>query len=315
MRQLSPKITPWLNQFNQQMAVLEANGYKPTCTNIREGLAYLTAVFVTDIPKIAWVQDDLVKSTGYPVPVRIYHPSPDHALPVLVYFHGGGHMAGSITVYDAICRKIAQAAKHIVISVDYRLAPECPYPAAVEDAYHVVKNIWHVLDDRKLNYLPQLSIGGDSAGGALSATVANKLQFEPNTPLHAQVLIYPSLDYTLSSASVVENGVGNLLSTKKVTWYFNHYFQHQEDRKTASPLFAEFSNKLPPTLVISAEFCPLRDEGIDYLAKLKKVGVATDHLHFSDLPHTFLNLENLVKEECQRTYQSIGAWLNLNKSI
>ncbi|MFC7421355.1 alpha/beta hydrolase [Iodobacter arcticus] len=314
MRQLSPKISPWLTGFNQQVEIMQANGYKPTCTNIREGLAYLTAVFVTDIPTMPWVQDDLVPSSHYKVPVRIYHPQPAKALPVLVYFHGGGHMAGSITVYDAICRKIAAAAQHIVVSVDYRLAPECPYPAGAEDAYHVVKNIWSVLDQRQLQYQPQLSIGGDSAGGALSATVASIAQFEPTLDIHAQVLVYPSLDYTLSAPSLNENGTGYLLSKEKVTWYFNNYFQHNEDRKAASPLFAEFSDKLPPTLVISAEFCPLRDEGIAYLARLKKAGVASDHLHFADLPHAFLNLENLIKEECQHAYQSIGAWLNLRKN-
>ena len=314
MRQLSPKVSPWLTSFNQQLSIMQANGYKPTCTNVREGLAFLTAGFVTDIPAIAWVQDDLIPASDYAVPVRIYHPAPERALPVFIYFHGGGHMAGGITVYDAICRKIALAAQHIVIAVDYRLAPECPYPAAVTDACNVVKYIWHVLDERKLNYQPQLSIGGDSAGGALSATVAARVQLDPSFPLHAQVLIYPSLDYTLSAPSLTENGTGYLLPKEKVTWYINQYFQHQENREAASPLFAEFSHHLPPTLLISAEFCPLRDEGIAYLAKLKAIGVATDHLHFADMPHAFLNLENLVKEECQRTYKSIGSWLNLKKS-
>lgn len=314
MRQLSPKISPWLTTFNQQLSKLQANGYKPTCTNIREGLAYLTAVFVTDIPPIPWVQDDLVPSSRYKVPVRIYNPNPSRALPVLVYFHGGGHMAGGITVYDAICRKIAIAAQHIVVSVDYRLAPECPYPAGADDAFSVVKHIWEVLDQRKLQYKRQLSIGGDSAGGALSATIASIAQFDPSIRIHAQLLIYPSLDYTLSAPSLDENGTGYLVTKEKVTWYFNNYFQHNEDRKAASPLFAEFSANLPPTLVISAEFCPLRDEGIAYLARLKKAGVASDHLHFADLPHAFLNLENLVKEECQRAYQSMGAWLNIKKN-
>ncbi|AZN36435.1 alpha/beta hydrolase [Iodobacter ciconiae] len=314
MRQLSPKISPWLASFNQQLSTMQANGYKPTCTNVREGLAYLTAAFVTDIPAIPWVQDDLVPSPRYKVPVRIYHPNPNRALPVLIYFHGGGHMAGSITVYDAICRKIAIAAQHIVVSADYRLAPECPYPAGADDAYTVVKNIWVVLDQRQLQYQRQLSIGGDSAGGALSATVASIVQFDPAIDIHAQLLIYPSLDYTLSAPSLDENNNGYLINKEKVTWYFNNYFQQNEDRKTASPLFAEFSAKLPPTLVISAEFCPLRDEGIAYLARLRKAGVASDHLHFADLPHAFLNLENLIKEECQRTYQNIGAWLNLKKT-
>ena len=142
MRELSPKLRPWLENFNVLLSVLLADGFKPTPTNAREGLINLTKGMVTDIPDIAWCQDDLIHGCGYDVPVRIYHPEPSMALPVLVYFHGGGHMAGSVTVYDPICRKMAMAAQHIVVSVDYRLAPECPYPAAVNDTYSAVKGVW-----------------------------------------------------------------------------------------------------------------------------------------------------------------------------
>jgi acetyl esterase len=310
MRQVSSKLQPWLINFNQQVAVLVENGFKATATNAREGLANLTKGLVTDIPAMAWVQDDLVYAPQYNVPVRIYHPCPEQALPVIIYYHGGGHMAGSITVYDPICRKLANASQHIVVSVDYRLAPECPYPAGVNDAYAVAKHIWATLDSRQLNYHHQLSIVGDSGGAALVATVSQLAQFDASIEIHKQAMIYPSLDYTMNSTSMEENGVGYLLQKGKIGWYFDNYFQQGENRKQASPLFGEFTAQLPETLLFTAEFCPLRDEGILYCEKVKAAGVAVEHIHFPGMIHTFMNMEDLVKSECNQVYSKIAAFVN-----
>jgi acetyl esterase/lipase len=293
------------------MKELLETGPKQTPTNTREGLANLTLLLVTDSPKISWVQDDLVNAQDYAIPVRIYHPRPDASLPVLIYYHGGGHMAGSVTVYDPICRKIALATEHIVVSVDYRLAPECPYPLGVNDAYNVVKNIWATLDGQGLNYQRQLSIAGDSAGGALCATVAHNSQHDEGIDIRRQAMIYPSLDYTLTSDSIEENAEGYLLQKEKIIWYFDNYFQKGENRKNASPLYMEFTNQLPETLVITTEFCPLRDEGFAYVEKMKSTSLYVEHLHFDDMIHAFLNLESLVKDECETVYRKIGEFLNL----
>lgn len=310
MREVSPKLQPWLENFNILLAELLADGFKPTPTNAREALANLTKAMVTDIPDIAWCQDDLIQGRGYDVPVRIYHPDPPMELPVLVYFHGGGHMAGSVTVYDPICRKMANATQHIVVSVDYRLSPESPYPAAVNDAYHVVKEVWLTLKRRQLAFHRRLSIAGDSAGGALCATVAHLAQFDDSVAIHRQAMLYPSLDYTMSSKSLQQNAVGYLLQKDKIAWYFDNYFQTSENRKTVSPFYMEFSQQLPESLVITAEFCPLRDEGFAYIEKIRHAGVAAEHLHFDDMIHAFLNLENLVKEECETVYLRIAEFLN-----
>ncbi|PSW18093.1 alpha/beta hydrolase [Photobacterium sanctipauli] len=309
MRQVSPKLQPWLNTFNEQVALLVEDGFKPTATNAREGLANLTQGLVTDIPAVAWVQDDLVLSDEYDVPVRIYHPAPAQSLPVLVFYHGGGHIAGSITVYDPICRKLANATQHIVVSVDYRLAPECPYPAGVNDACNVVKHIWQTLDSRKLNYLPRLSIAGDSGGGALVATVSQKAQFDDAITLAKQVLVYPSLDYTMASESMVLNGTGYLVQKSKIAWYFDNYFQNDEDRTLVSPLYGDFTPQLPETLLLTAEFCPLRDEGMNYCKQAKAAGAVVKHIHFPDMIHAFLNMEDLVKEECDKVYRYIAEFL------
>ncbi|SCY14407.1 alpha/beta hydrolase [Desulfoluna spongiiphila] len=310
MRRVSPKLEAWLKTFNALLAHLQATGFKATPTNAREGLANLTRGLVTTSPEVAWIQDDFIHSPAFKIPVRIYHPDPSRPLPVLVFFHGGGHMAGSVTVYDPIFRKTALATNHVVVAPDYRLAPECPYPAAVNDAYYTVKGVWGVLESRGLPYEPRLSIAGDSGGGALCATVAHLAQHDAGITISRQAMIYPSLDYTMEGASMDENAVGYLLETKKVLWYFDNYFQHSENRNAASPLHMEVTDKLPETLVITAEFCPLRDEGAAYVRKVEEAGVAAEQLHFHDMIHTFMNMEDLVREECEAVYTKIANFLN-----
>lgn len=309
MRKLNPNLETWLHHFNKQLQQLKENGYKATSTNAREGLAGLTNDLVSESPEVKWVQDDLVTGGGFDVPVRIYHPEPENALPVLIYYHGGGHMAGSITVYEPIYRKLALATQHIIVAVDYRLSPECPYPQGFDDAYSVLKHIWPVLDNRNLKYKRQLSIAGDSGGGALTASVSAKAQFNPDVNINKQVLIYPSLDYTLSCPSVDENGTGYLLEKSKIAWYFDNYFAHNEDRKELSPLFMPKSGLLPKTLVLTAEFCPLRDEGAAYAKLVNEMGGQAKHYNFPDMIHCYLNMEDIVKEACEETYQRIADFL------
>lgn len=309
MRKLHPNLVPWLEKNNALVAKLVAEGFKATPINAREGLAKLTLLNVTHIPPVAWIQDDYVDTMDYRVPVRIYDPKPQEELPVLIYFHGGGHMSGSVRVYDPICRKLALATDHIVVAPEYRLAPECPYPDALTDAFGVVKYVWKTLDSRKLKYRKQLSLGGDSGGGAMTATVTGKSQYDPTVAIHKQFMIYPSVDYTMGMPSIQENAVGYLLQTEKIGWYFDEYFRHGEDRKAASPLYWEFTNRLPASLIITAEFCPLRDEGIAYVKKLREAGVPVEHLHLDDMIHTFMNMEDVVPDACAKVYKTVGAFL------
>jgi acetyl esterase/lipase len=290
-------------------------GFKLSPINAREGLAALTFGMVTDRPQVSWVQDALVTAAPYNVPVRIYHPEYNTRLPVLIFLHGGGHMAGSVSVYDAICRKLALAAGHIVVAAEYRLAPECPYPAAVIDACNVVKYVHTALDSRGLAYDRQLSIAGDSGGGALCATVAHLAQHEAGLDIRRQVLIYPSVDYTLQWPSIEENAVGYLLEKHTILWYFDNYFQGAQNRKGASPLYMEFTRRLPETLVVTAGYCPLRDEGRAYAEKVRSAGVYVEHCHYADMIHAFLNMEILVKETCQSIYQKIGTFLKRTSKV
>ena len=130
MHQLDPALAAWLEEYNRELADLVAKGYKATAIGAREALANLTRQMVTPGPDIAWVNDELVAGRDYTVPVRIYHPDPKRPLPVLVFFHGGGHMVGSVSVYDPICRRLAAASRHVVVSAEYRRSPESPYQLA-----------------------------------------------------------------------------------------------------------------------------------------------------------------------------------------
>ncbi|OWY38030.1 carboxylesterase [Xenophilus sp. AP218F] len=310
MHTLHPKLQDWLSGFNHQTAQKLAAGYKATAIGAREALADITRQMVAPGPAVAWVNEDLIPGREYSVPVRIYHPQPEQALPVLVFFHGGGHVAGGVGVYDGICRRLAAASRHIVVSAEYRLAPENPYPAGLKDAFAVAKGVFGALEARRLPCRKQLSLAGDSAGGALCASLAGKAQYDASLDIARQVLIYPCVDYTLTLPSIEENGEGHFLTKARTAWYFDSYFQHAEDRRQASPLYWEFSARLPATLVISAGFDPLRDEALRYADKLRAAGVETESLHWPDMLHAFLNMESLAPDICAETYRRIGEFLN-----
>jgi acetyl esterase len=306
---LDPELSTWLQGFNELLARLEQEGFVDTPQSAREGLARLTADLVSDSPQLARVTDAHADGPAGMIPLRIYQSEPEMARPVLVYLHGGGHMAGSIEVYDPICRKLALATGRIVVSVDYRLAPENPYPAGLEDAEATLAQLYGLLETCLIDYEPHLALGGDSGGAAMTATLAHRLQHHSRIRIEHQVLVYPSLDYTMRHASIEENGRGYLLQADKIRWYFDRYLQGGEDRKAVSPLYMDFTPKLPSTLVVTAGYDPLRDEGLAYLERLTGAGVAHRHLHFSDQMHAFLNMDNLTAAACREFYRVTGEFL------
>ncbi|SHE81248.1 Acetyl esterase/lipase [Modicisalibacter ilicicola DSM 19980] len=307
---LSPKLQPWLDQVNTLLAQQRKEGASFSPVSAREALAYVTMTLVTQRPELPWVGDVVVDTGDYPVPVRLYDPAPETPKPVCVYLHGGGHMSGGVTVYDAICRKLAEASGHLVVSVEYRLAPECPYPAAVEDTLAVLEHLWPALEAKQRRVVESLSVAGDSAGGALAATASARLQGDGHIPLHRQILIYPSLDYTLSYPSVQALGQGYFLEEARIRWYFDNYFRLGGDRHRASPLSMPLTAAMPETLVVTAGFCPLRDEGLAYVKRLEESGVTHRHHHFPDMLHAFLNMEDLVAQECNEAYRVMAEFLN-----
>jgi acetyl esterase len=306
---LRPELATWLRGFNEVLAELEREGFVDTPETAREGLARLTAGLISDSPDLARVTDTFADGPADVIPLRIYQPEPDLPGPLLVYLHGGGHMAGSVEVYDPICRKLALATRRIVVSVDYRLAPEHPYPAGLDDAEATLRQVFGLLDTLGIDFQRRLALGGDSGGGAMTATLAHRLQGDPDINIEHQLLIYPSLDYTMRHASIEENGRGYLLPSNKINWYFDQYFQGDENRKAVSPLHMEFTSDLPATLLVTAGYDPLRDEGFAYLKRLAEAGVVHQHLHFDDQMHAFLNMEDVTAEACREFYRVAGEFL------
>ena len=321
---VSPKLVPFLEQANTAIAAAKATGQGFSAELVRQGLDNLSALIGAG-PNMRIVKDDFLTTSSHNIPVRIYNPAPNDVLPVLLHFHGGGHMCGSVDLYDSISRKLALATHAIVICVDYRLAPEHPYPAGLDDCQEVLERYKSLLTEMK--YSDELYIAGDSAGGAIcTSLVMNNSSNEKTSSsvkIDKQILVYPSVDYTMVSASIDENGQGFLLEKDKVQWYFEQYFQMgsvgqdkiaQAKIVKASPLLGKFSADMPTTLVITAGCDPLRDEGIAYAKSLAEVGVSVEHYSFDGMTHAYMLLNDLVSEECQQTYQLIGQFVKIHSS-
>ena len=308
-RPLNPALAAWLQGFNELLRQLELDGFVPTPKTARDGLAKLTAGLTSRIPELASVMNLSAESPAGSIPLRLYRAEPDQVCAPLVYLHGGGHMAGSIEVYDPICRKLASASGRIVVSVDYRLAPEHPYPSGLDDAEAVLRQLYALFDAHSIAYEARLALAGDSGGGAMTATLAHRLQDDPEIDIEQQILIYPSLDYTMQQASIDENGQGYLLQADRIGWYFDSYLQAGEDRRAVSPLYMEFTPALPETLLVTAAWDPLRDEGLAYLERLARAGVVHRHLHFAEQMHAFLNMEDLTARACDEFYRVAAGFL------
>ena len=303
---VSEKLTEFLAQVNQAAAEAKRNNVQYTPALVRGNLEKLAAFLPTG-PSMTFVEDRVFVTDTHQIPVSVYSPSISEELPVVIHFHGGGHMCGSVDLYDPISRKIAQTANCIVVCVDYRLAPEHPYPAGIEDCEYALVNYKSVLDG--LNFSDQLYLLGDSAGGAICTTLAMRVVSNPAIKIDKQVLIYPSVDYTMRLPSVAENGEGFLLEKARVAWYFDNYFQGKKSRIDASPLYNIHSN-LPKTLVITAGCDPLRDEGGAYIQALKDANIPVEHQQFDGMIHAYMLLENLVKAECEQSYRLIADFIN-----
>jgi acetyl esterase len=230
------------------------------------------------------------------VACRFYRPHDRPGIGLLVYLHGGGWVIGDLDSHDNVCRALANGSGHAVLSVDYRLAPEHPFPAGLEDSLVALR--WAAGHADELGIDPQrIAIGGDSAGGNIAAVVA---QHSP-VPLVWQLLVYPVTDCTQAAASYTSNGSDYFLTKAGMTWFIDHYLSGTAGSPTdprVSPLFAadHVVAATPPALVITAEFDPLRDEGDAYAARLAELGVATSHVRFGGMIHGFFSLADFLDD-------------------
>ena len=245
------------------------------------------------------------------IPARIYTPKKlrkaDGLAPGLVFFHGGGWVIGNLETHDVVCRKLAHEGEMIVISVDYRLAPEHRFPAAVEDAVTATK--WVAANAKGLGIdASRLVVGGDSAGGNLAAVVS--LHARENGPkLAGQLLVYPATDFSRKHPSHSEPETSILLTHTVVTWFMNNYLGDADINDwRASPARARTLADLPPAYVLTAGADPLRDEGDEYAARLKEAGVAVTYRHFPGQFHGFFTMGKLLNQ-ANIAVGEIATWL------
>jgi acetyl esterase len=234
---------------------------------------------------VASVQDTSVPGADGDLPARIYRPDASGVLPTVLLFHGGGWVIGDLETHDNTARAIARDARAVVVSVAYRLAPEAPFPAAVDDALAAAR--WASKHLADLGGGDALAVAGDSAGGNLAAVVAQELR----TKIAAQLLIYPSTDLTGQYPSRSENGTGYFLETRTMEWFFSQYAGHVTDIDARlSPLLQSNLAGVAPAVVVTAEFDPLRDEGEAYAAALKAAGVRVELRRFDGMVHGFFDM-------------------------
>lgn len=241
------------------------------------------------------------------VRIRLYRPNDRRDLGVLVYYHGGGWVVGDLDSHDDVCRKLANQMGHAVVSVDYRLAPEHPFPAPLTDSVNAVR--WVHANASSLGIDPQrIAVGGDSAGGNLAAVVA---QLQP-VPLRHQMLIYPVTDARRGSQSYRDNANGYRLTAAAMKWFCDHYLSGQQGSESdprVSPLCADDAilSTTPPALVITAEYDPLRDEGEDYARRLIDNGVPCTLTRYYGQIHGFFSMSGLCDDGGQAIAQAAFA--------
>ncbi|MCY3622203.1 MAG: alpha/beta hydrolase [Gammaproteobacteria bacterium] len=223
------------------------------------------------------------------VPARVYRPDGDGPFPVVMMFHGGGWVIGDLATADSQSREICRGAGVVVVSVDYRLAPEHRFPAAAEDCYSAT--LWAAEHAGVHDGDPgSLAVAGDSAGGNLAAVVAQMARDRGGPPIAFQLLVYPVTDgVNFDRASYRDNAEGYLLTAEAMHWFWDHYAPTRNDRRHpyASPLLADDLSRLPPALVMTAEYDPLRDEGEDYARALANAGVDARFVRYDGFIHGF----------------------------
>jgi acetyl esterase len=257
---------------------------------------------------VAGVEDRKLSGPGGDLPVRIYMPFGEGPFAVLMYFHGGGWVIGDIESSDGLCRSLANAAGCIVVSVDYRLAPEHPFPAAVDDAFHAT--LWAAANASSFGGDPlRIAVCGDSAGGNLAAVVAQIARDRGEPAIRFQLLIYPVTDAACDTPSYSENAEGYFLTREAMHWFWNHYVQKEADRSHpyASPLRAGNLADLPAALVITAEYDPLRDEGERYAERMRAAGTPVQLRRFDGMIHGFFTMGAVIDQGRIAIQQSAAA--------
>ena len=255
-------------------------------------------------PDVGAVRDAHCEGPHGRIPLRIYRPigagaapASGPALPALVYFHGGGWTIGDLDTHDVLCRQLCNGSGAVVVAVDYRMGPEHRFPAAVDDCFAATRWVRHAAHELGVD-TARLAVGGDSAGGNLAAVVAILARDSGELPIAWQLLIYPATDMRCRHASHTTNGRGYLLTTETISYYHGHYVAdpaHDLDWR-ASPLLHADLSKLPPALLLTAGFDPLRDEGLEYADRLVAAGNRATYVCYERQIHGFITMGKVIDE-------------------
>jgi acetyl esterase len=255
-------------------------------------------------PAVETVEDVSIPLAGAEIAARRYRPAGAHG--TIVWLHGGGWVLGSIETSDAMCRILAEQSRATVLSVDYRLAPEHPFPVGLEDSFAAL--VWAAEHESG-----PLVVGGDSAGGNLAGVCALRARDRGGPELAAQLLIYPVTDTDTTTPSYREHdgeAPPLLLGTREMVWFFGHYLPNAADRENpeVAPLRASDLSGLPPAIVVIAEYDPLRDDGARYAERLREAGVEVTLQRYDDQPHGFFGFVNVFPKG-NVAVASVGAWV------
>jgi acetyl esterase len=258
------------------------------------------AITQPDPSEVAEVRELSAQGLHGPIPMRLYRPlgsKATTALPVLVYYHGGGWTIGDLDTHDTLCRELANLSGCAVVAVDYRMGPEHRFPAAVDDVLAATR--WVCKEAAALGIdASRLAVGGDSAGGNLAAVVALAARDAGDLPIAFQLLIYPATDMRRGHASHTTNGQGYVLTKDTISYFHDHYITDAKDDLDwrASPLLHKDLAGLPPALVLTAGYDPLRDEGLDYARALTGAGNRATYVCFERQIHGFITMGRLLDE-------------------
>ncbi|GLY28369.1 alpha/beta hydrolase [Kineosporia sp. NBRC 101731] len=236
-----------------------------------------------------------IEGPAGPQPIRVYRPDSEGPLPVLVYFFGGGWVVGSLDTSDAICRALSTLVPCVIVSAGYRLAPEHPFPAAVDDCYAAVQ--WVAQHGAEIGAdVERIGVVGDSSGGNLAAAMTLMARDADGPRICAQALVYPPMSNDADTESMREHNDPMFFNATSSGWFWSRYLADPADGESplASPLKAADHSGLPPALVITAEYCPLADEGDAYADALARAGVPVEHHRYPDLPHGFVAMSAIL---------------------
>jgi acetyl esterase len=285
--------------IDEKLANTRAPQWRLPIEEVRTSFRALWSTSMTGAPvEIASAENRTLDTDAGTVRVRVFTPEADGPVPIMMYFHGGGYVKGGLDETDAFCRRLARTTGYMVVSVDYRLAPEHPYPAALDDAYQC--SLWsyenaEVLGGTKSSF----SVCGESAGGNLAAVLCLLARSDEKFEISRQVLLQPVVDFTLSFPSIGMPASECLVPREDLAWYYEEYYSGDTRDFRVSPIFADDFSGQPPALIITAEHDTLRDEGKAYADKLASSGVPTQYSCYSGMIHGFLQMAGLVNEAQQ----------------